>query len=100
MLSITGGQILFDGQDIAAIPERQMNALRWRDIELIPQSAMNSLDPVYAFDRCSTETPQLRQSGTRKVACHLFWKTAFRKVRDKTCLPPSIPAPDPRVTCL
>ena len=48
--SITGGQILFDGQDIAALPEREMNALRWRDIAFIPQSAMNSLDPVYTVE--------------------------------------------------
>jgi oligopeptide/dipeptide ABC transporter ATP-binding protein len=26
----------------------------------------------YAFDRCAAEVPQLRQAGTRKVACHLF----------------------------
>ncbi|SFT55325.1 peptide/nickel transport system ATP-binding protein [Mesorhizobium sp. YR577] len=25
-----------------------------------------------AFDRCASEVPQLRQVGTRKVACHLF----------------------------
>ncbi|MEI5676792.1 ABC transporter ATP-binding protein [Mesorhizobium sp. CCNWLW179-1] len=25
-----------------------------------------------AFDRCASEVPQLRQIGTRKVACHLF----------------------------
>ena len=26
----------------------------------------------HAFDRCSREVPQLRQTGTRQVACHLF----------------------------
>jgi oligopeptide/dipeptide ABC transporter ATP-binding protein len=26
----------------------------------------------YAFDRCASEVPQLRQAGTRRVACHLF----------------------------
>lgn len=30
----------------------------------------------YAFDRCATEAPHLRQAGTRKVACHLFGNTA------------------------
>lgn len=47
---ITGGQAFFDGQDIVALPERQMNALRWREIAFIPQSAMNSLDPVYTVE--------------------------------------------------
>jgi peptide/nickel transport system ATP-binding protein len=58
---ITGGQILFDGKDIAAIPERQMNALRWRDIAFIPQSAMNSLDPVYTVEYQLNEV--LRRRG-------------------------------------
>ncbi|MFN3641401.1 MAG: ABC transporter ATP-binding protein [Gemmobacter sp.] len=44
---IAGGQALLDGRDIMALPERAMNALRWREIAFIPQSAMNSLDPVY-----------------------------------------------------
>lgn len=26
----------------------------------------------HAFDRCSREVPELRQTGTRQVACHLF----------------------------
>ncbi len=47
--SISGGQMLFEGRDLAALPERDMNALRWRDIAFIPQSAMNSLDPVYTI---------------------------------------------------
>ncbi|MEM9249486.1 MAG: ABC transporter ATP-binding protein [Pseudomonadota bacterium] len=44
---ITGGQAIFGGTDIMALSEREMNRLRWRDIAFIPQSAMNSLDPVY-----------------------------------------------------
>lgn len=58
---ITGGQIFLEGTDIAAIPERQMNALRWRDIAFIPQSAMNSLDPVYTVEYQLAEV--LRRRG-------------------------------------
>ena len=47
---ITGGEMRFDGQDLATLSERRMNALRWRDISFIPQSAMNSLDPVYRVE--------------------------------------------------
>ena len=47
---ISGGQMLFDGQDLAALSERAMNDLRWRDIAFVPQSAMNSLDPVYRVE--------------------------------------------------
>lgn len=44
---IAGGQAVFSGTDIIGLSEREMNALRWREIAFIPQSAMNSLDPVY-----------------------------------------------------
>lgn len=47
---ISGGQMLFAGQDLVALSERSMNALRWRDIAFVPQSAMNSLDPVYRVE--------------------------------------------------
>lgn len=47
---IAGGQMIFAGQDLVALSERAMNALRWRDIAFVPQSAMNSLDPVYRVE--------------------------------------------------
>ena len=40
------GQIRFDGIDLAAAEERALRPLRWRRIAFVPQSAMNSLDPV------------------------------------------------------
>jgi len=59
--AITGGQMLFSGNDLAKLSERQMNALRWRDIAFIPQSAMNSLDPVYTVEYQLNEV--LRRRG-------------------------------------
>jgi len=43
---IVGGQILLNGTDLAKLNERRLNAIRWRDVALIPQGAMNSLNPV------------------------------------------------------
>ncbi len=45
--TIAGGDIVFEGRNIAGLGHRQMEPLRWREIAFIPQSAMNSLDPVY-----------------------------------------------------
>ncbi|MFI0843035.1 ABC transporter ATP-binding protein [Mesorhizobium sp. IMUNJ 23232] len=59
--TISGGQMLFGGRDLVALPEREMNALRWRDIAFIPQSAMNSLDPVYTVEYQLNEV--LRRRG-------------------------------------
>ncbi|MBM3568089.1 MAG: ABC transporter ATP-binding protein [Alphaproteobacteria bacterium] len=45
--SIVGGKIRFLGQDLLALDAAAYRALRWRGFAFVPQSAMNSLDPVY-----------------------------------------------------
>lgn len=42
----TEGQILFNGKDILKLDQREIRDLRWKQISLIPQGSMNSLDPV------------------------------------------------------
>ena len=43
---VTGGRILFGGRDLLALPESEMRALRGRDIAMIFQEPMTSLNPV------------------------------------------------------
>ncbi|WDZ73830.1 ABC transporter ATP-binding protein [Vibrio harveyi] len=43
---ISGGQILFEGRDILRLPDNDLNTLRWSEIAMVFQSAMNSLNPV------------------------------------------------------
>jgi oligopeptide/dipeptide ABC transporter ATP-binding protein len=43
---IVGGEVLLNGTNILGLNERQLSQVRWRDIALIPQGAMNSLNPV------------------------------------------------------
>ena len=43
---IAGGEVILDGRDITKIPEREMRRVRMGRIALIPQGAMNSLNPV------------------------------------------------------
>lgn len=66
--TICGGQMLFEGRDLVSLPERDMNALRWRDIAFIPQSAMNSLDPVYTVENQLNEVLRRRGGLGRKDA--------------------------------
>ncbi|MDX6295643.1 MAG: peptide/nickel transport system ATP-binding protein [Kribbellaceae bacterium] len=44
--AITGGSVLFQGQNLVAMSEKKLAALRWRDFSLVMQSAMNALNPV------------------------------------------------------
>ncbi len=41
-----GGQILYGGRDLLALPEQDIEAVRWKSISMIFQSAMNALNPV------------------------------------------------------
>jgi peptide/nickel transport system ATP-binding protein len=43
---ISGGRILFEGTDIASLRPTQLRKFRWRNVSLVFQSAMNSLNPV------------------------------------------------------
>ena len=43
---ITGGRIVFQGQDVLALPPSQLRKFRWRNVSIVFQSAMNSLNPV------------------------------------------------------
>src|SRR5262245_61830291 len=43
---ITGGQVLLKGENVLKMDEEQLEAFRWRDVSMVFQSAMNSLNPV------------------------------------------------------
>ncbi|WP_224242817.1 ABC transporter ATP-binding protein [Hyalangium gracile] len=43
---ITGGQVMFEGEDILGMSEARLRELRWRKVSLVFQSAMNSLNPI------------------------------------------------------
>lgn len=43
---ITGGQVLFNGEDVLDMGQEELEDFRWRDVSMVFQSAMNSLNPV------------------------------------------------------
>jgi peptide/nickel transport system ATP-binding protein len=44
--AITGGSVTFEGMNLVAMTDRQLSAIRWRDLSVVMQSAMNALNPV------------------------------------------------------
>jgi oligopeptide/dipeptide ABC transporter ATP-binding protein len=46
---IVGGQVLFNGVDLLGLPEKDLRAIRGRDIAMIFQDPMTSLNPVLAI---------------------------------------------------
>jgi len=52
---ITGGRILFKGRDLLALSEEDMRRVRGKDIAMIFQEPMTSLNPVLSIGRQLTE---------------------------------------------
>ncbi|HWP35724.1 MAG TPA: ABC transporter ATP-binding protein [Thermodesulfobacteriota bacterium] len=53
---IVGGQVLFDGRDLLRLDDREMRRIRGRQIAMIFQEPMTSLNPVLTIGRQITET--------------------------------------------
>ena len=43
---ITGGGVTFRGQSMVGLTDRQLAAIRWKDLSVVMQSAMNALNPI------------------------------------------------------
>jgi len=43
---IVGGRVLFQGRDLVLLEAKELRRVRWRDISVVMQSAMNALNPV------------------------------------------------------
>jgi peptide/nickel transport system ATP-binding protein len=65
---VTGGSISFDGQDILALPERQMNDIRGREIGLVPQDPMSNLNPLVTVGKQIAEVFSIHRLAKGRTA--------------------------------
>ena len=63
-----GGQILFEGRDILTLPPHALRGLRGRDISMIFQEPMTSLNPVHTIGAQIAETLRLHEGLTAPAA--------------------------------
>ncbi|MGL4368362.1 MAG: ABC transporter ATP-binding protein, partial [Spirochaetota bacterium] len=56
---ITSGRILYNGKDLLALPENELRAVRGKEIAMIFQEPMTSLNPVFKVGDQIAETIQL-----------------------------------------
>ncbi|MBK8172119.1 MAG: ABC transporter ATP-binding protein [Sandaracinaceae bacterium] len=82
------GEILFEGRNLLALPEREMRSLRGNSISMIFQEPMTSLNPVYTVGQQIIEAIRLHQ--------HLDRSKARAKAIEMLRLV-GIPAPDERI---
>src|SRR5687768_17687803 len=53
---IVGGSVVFDGKDLTKLPEKRLEDLRGREIAMIFQDPMTSLNPTLTIGLQITET--------------------------------------------
>jgi len=74
--AIAEGEVLFRGRNLVTMSPEELRAVRWRDIALVPQSAMNALDPVYRVSSQIVEAIQIHEdcstADARRRAERLF----------------------------
>jgi oligopeptide/dipeptide ABC transporter ATP-binding protein len=68
---IAGGAIRYAGRDLVGMTPAELRRIRWQHIALVPQSAMNGLDPVYTVES------QLNEA----ITAHQRMPTAQRRRR-------------------
>jgi len=85
---IVGGKIIFQGRDLLTLPEREMRKVRGKEIAMIFQEPMSSLNPVFRVGDQVAEAIMLHQKVGKKEA-----RKRTIELLDKV----GIPAPEKRV---
>jgi len=65
---IGGGEIQFQGRDLAGLPEQEMRRVRGNEISMIFQEPMTSLNPVMTVGDQIAETVRLHRGASRSAA--------------------------------
>ena len=63
---ITGGSVTFQGRSLVGLTDRQLAAVRWKDLSVVMQSAMNALNPVKSIGAQFKDA--MRAHGVRSPA--------------------------------
>src|SRR3954465_2503613 len=75
---VLGGQVMFQGRDLLQLSEKEMRAVRGRDIAMIFQEPMTSLNPVYTIGDQIAEAVMLHQHVNGRQA----YEIAEQAMRD------------------
>jgi peptide/nickel transport system ATP-binding protein len=74
---IEGGQITLDGENLLPLSKEEMRQVRWQRIALVPQGAMNSLNPIMRIreqigDAITTHNEQISRAELETRIRHLL----------------------------
>ncbi len=67
---ISGGEVLFNGEDIMKYSDERMSRFRWKEVSMVFQSAMNALNPVLTMEDQFCDVIMRHTNMTREQAVH------------------------------
>ncbi|URM31010.1 ABC transporter ATP-binding protein [Cytobacillus firmus] len=65
---VVSGSVLLNGKDLLKASEKELYSLRWKEISVIPQSAMNALNPIFTVGDQIMESILLHEDVNRTEA--------------------------------
>jgi peptide/nickel transport system ATP-binding protein len=64
---VTGGSVTFLGQNLITMTDRRLNAIRWQNLSVVMQSAMNALNPVMSVGAQFADALRAHGTTSRKA---------------------------------
>ncbi len=65
---VSGGRILFGGRDVLAMGDEELRSIRWSELAIVTQSAMNALNPVMTIAAQVRDVLAVRERVTKATA--------------------------------
>ncbi|MDP9468085.1 MAG: dipeptide/oligopeptide/nickel ABC transporter permease/ATP-binding protein, partial [Chloroflexota bacterium] len=83
-----GGQVFFDGEDLLALEDAELRAVRWTRLSLVFQGAMNALNPVrqvgdQVAEAIRTHEPQIGRAAAGARADDLLERVGIGRRRGR-----------------
>ncbi len=84
---ITSGKIIYEGKNLIELPEKEMQKIRGREIALVPQDPMTSLNPLYTVGSQLLEVIETHQNikgkEAEKIAINVLNQVKIPNAKDR-----------------
>ncbi|MEW6227724.1 MAG: ABC transporter ATP-binding protein [Bacillota bacterium] len=83
---VVRGKVLFNGRDVYSMSDEEVRRIRWKEVSMVFQAAMNSLNPVYRVgnqivEAIVTHEPETSEEEARGRVASLFELVGIPKER-------------------
>jgi peptide/nickel transport system ATP-binding protein len=84
--ALVTGEALFEGRDLISMSEKELNALRWQEMAIVFQKAMNSFSPVHRVGHMMRDIYRIHRPEKTKAE----GRARIEELLDMVGLPPGV----------